>query len=138
MRADLESCRSGRTGRIRNPLYPQGYPGFESLALRQMKKTQPRLGFFVSGERAERASFVYDFRNHALVIQCTILPAPLPTMHSLKLYAVAVAVAFVLACMPTLVAAECRSFTSRSTLRVRKCAGLVRTEGGAPTGAKPV
>ncbi len=57
-------------------------------------------------------------------------------MHSLKLYAVAVA--FVLACMPTLVTAECRSFTSRSTLRVRKCAGLVRTEGGAPTGAKPV
>src|SRR5690554_5775460 len=57
MRADLESCRSGRTGRIRNPLYPQGYPGFESLALRQMKKTQPRLGFFVSGEPAERTPF---------------------------------------------------------------------------------
>src|SRR5690554_4534074 len=48
MRADLESCRSGRTGRIRNPLYPQGYPGFESLALRQInEKTQPRLGFFI-------------------------------------------------------------------------------------------
>ena len=24
----LERCRSGRTGRIRNPLYLQGYPGF--------------------------------------------------------------------------------------------------------------
>ena len=28
-----ERCRSGRTGRIRNPLYLQGYPGFESLSL---------------------------------------------------------------------------------------------------------
>src|SRR5690554_3341896 len=50
MRADLESCRSGRTGRIRNPLYPQGYPGFESLALRQLKqKPCKKQGFFVSG-----------------------------------------------------------------------------------------
>src|SRR5690606_33434786 len=43
MRADLESCRSGRTGRIRNPLYPQGYPGFESLALRQIMHKGPAL-----------------------------------------------------------------------------------------------
>src|SRR5690606_7233222 len=55
MRADLESCRSGRSGRIRNPLYPQGYPGFESLALRQINK-KPSFGwvFCLSGEPSER------------------------------------------------------------------------------------
>ncbi len=30
-----ERCRSGRTGRFRKPLSPQGFPGFESLPLRQ-------------------------------------------------------------------------------------------------------
>ncbi len=30
-----ERCRSGRTGRFRKPVYPSGYPGFESLPLRQ-------------------------------------------------------------------------------------------------------
>ncbi len=29
-----ESCRSGRSGQTRNLLYPSGYRGFESLALR--------------------------------------------------------------------------------------------------------
>lgn len=29
-----ERCRSGRSGRSRKPLYPYGYPGFESLSLR--------------------------------------------------------------------------------------------------------
>ena len=34
----LERCRSGRSGRSRKPLYPYGYPGFESLSFR---KKQP-------------------------------------------------------------------------------------------------
>lgn len=29
-----ERCRSGRSGRSRKPLYPYGYPGFESLSFR--------------------------------------------------------------------------------------------------------
>ena len=35
MRARAERCRSGRSGRSRKPLYPQGYRGFESHPLRQ-------------------------------------------------------------------------------------------------------
>jgi hypothetical protein len=35
MRALTERCRSGRSGRSRKPLYPQGYRGFESHPLRQ-------------------------------------------------------------------------------------------------------
>ena len=31
----MERCRSGRSGRSRKPLYPYGYPGFESLSFRQ-------------------------------------------------------------------------------------------------------
>lgn len=31
----MESCRSGRSGQTRNLLYPSGYRGFESLALRK-------------------------------------------------------------------------------------------------------
>ncbi len=31
----LERCRSGRSGRSRKPLYPYGYPGFESLSFRK-------------------------------------------------------------------------------------------------------
>jgi hypothetical protein len=34
--AALERCRSGRSGRSRKPLCPYGYPGFESLPLRQV------------------------------------------------------------------------------------------------------
>lgn len=30
-----ERCRSGRSGRSRKPLYPYGYPGFESLSFRE-------------------------------------------------------------------------------------------------------
>ena len=30
-----ERCQSGRLGRSRKPLYPRGYPGFESLSLRK-------------------------------------------------------------------------------------------------------
>ncbi len=31
-----ERCRSGRSGRSRKPLYPYGYPGFESLSFRKL------------------------------------------------------------------------------------------------------
>ena len=31
-----ERCRSGRSGRSRKPLYPYGYPGFESLSFRNL------------------------------------------------------------------------------------------------------
>ena len=33
-----ERCRSGRSGRSRKPLYPYGYPGFESLSFRKKIK----------------------------------------------------------------------------------------------------
>lgn len=33
----LGRCRRGRTGRIRNPLTPQGVPGFKSLSPRQVR-----------------------------------------------------------------------------------------------------
>lgn len=60
-------------------------------------------------------------------------------MHSLKLYAVAVA--FVLAGIPTLVAAECRAFTSselrqaiiQKTIRVGMKAADVKRSWGEPT-----
>lgn len=34
----LERCRSGRSGRSRKPLYPYGYPGFESLSFRNLRR----------------------------------------------------------------------------------------------------
>lgn len=33
-----ERCRSGRSGRSRKPLYPYGYPGFESLSFRNLRR----------------------------------------------------------------------------------------------------
>ena len=39
-----ERCRSGRSGRSRKPLYPYGYPGFESLSFR--KKAALKAAFF--------------------------------------------------------------------------------------------
>jgi hypothetical protein len=42
MRARAERCRSGRSGRSRKPLYPQGYRGFESLPLRQRVRMLPQ------------------------------------------------------------------------------------------------
>lgn len=49
-----ERCRSGRTGLTRNQVYPCGYPGFESLPLRQRCQKTPRaplgpLAFWVQG-----------------------------------------------------------------------------------------
>ena len=35
----MERCRSGRSGRSRKPLYPYGYPGFESLSFRHNPAT---------------------------------------------------------------------------------------------------
>lgn len=53
MRAAVGRCRSGRTGRIRNPLYPQGYLGFESLSPRHIDETpKPQAsGFLLWGFR---------------------------------------------------------------------------------------
>ena len=34
----MERCQRGRSGQIANLLYPQGYPGFESLSLRHEQK----------------------------------------------------------------------------------------------------
>ncbi len=56
--ARLERCRSGRSGRSRKPLYPRGYPGFESLSFRKDEKDaarhrtkmkSPAANLFVSG-----------------------------------------------------------------------------------------
>src|SRR5690606_35563502 len=69
MRADLESCRSGRTGRIRNPLYPQGYPGFESLALGQLTENPASAGFSVHVRPGLGAPFqnIYFFDSSRLL-----------------------------------------------------------------------
>ena len=62
----LERCRSGRSGRSRKPLYPYGYPGFESLSFR--KKQPLGLLFFVES-RDENPGRVRDrlrrFRSSA-------------------------------------------------------------------------
>ena len=62
----LERCRSGRSGRSRKPLYPYGYPGFESLSFR--KKQPLGLLFFVES-RDENSGRVRDrlrrFRSSA-------------------------------------------------------------------------
>ena len=47
-----ERCRSGRSGRSRKPLYPYGYPGFESLSFR--KKAAPAGCFFLHGKGGMR------------------------------------------------------------------------------------
>ena len=44
LRRSKERCRSGRSGRSRKPLYPYGYPGFESLSFRK-KRFEIRHGF---------------------------------------------------------------------------------------------
>ena len=41
LKTTKEVCRSGRTGRSRKPLYPYGYPGFESLSFRPKVDNQP-------------------------------------------------------------------------------------------------
>ena len=46
-----ERCRSGRSGRSRKPLYPYGYPGFESLSFR--KKAALKAAFFARERRDE-------------------------------------------------------------------------------------
>ena len=50
MRADLGRCRSGRTGRIRNPLCQQWHLGFESLSPRHIQNpdVSPHRGFLLS------------------------------------------------------------------------------------------
>ena len=42
----MERCRSGRSGRSRKPLYPCGYPGFESLPFRKKRAASIACGFF--------------------------------------------------------------------------------------------
>ena len=46
-----EGCQSGRSGRSRKPLYPQGYRGFESHPLRQTRRSQV---FADAGEGVDR------------------------------------------------------------------------------------
>ena len=54
----LERCRSGRSGRSRKPLYPYGYPGFESLSFRN--KAALRL-LFAFKDRDENPRVRYRF-----------------------------------------------------------------------------
>ena len=46
LRRSKERCRSGRSGRSRKPLYPYGYPGFESLSFRYERKSKDFLFYF--------------------------------------------------------------------------------------------
>ncbi len=43
--ATEERCRSGRSGRSRKPLYPYGYPGFESLSFRKKAASHRLVAF---------------------------------------------------------------------------------------------
>ena len=59
-----ERCRSGRSGRSRKPLYPYGYPGFESLSFRKkaafkaaflhLERRDENPGGFVTAQRSAK------------------------------------------------------------------------------------
>lgn len=74
----MERCRSGRSGRSRKPLYPYGYPGFESLSFRQQPS---HLGWVVLFTPTRcPAPWVALSTSRYTPLSCS---APLPAGHSL-------------------------------------------------------
>lgn len=80
-----ERCRSGRTGRSRKPLYPCGYPGFESLSLRNKGcKSKTCSLYFILRLICRKTCTAYGYtpppaknvssRNYTLLHWCKLSP----------------------------------------------------------------
>ncbi len=76
----MERCRSGRSGRSRKPLYPYGYPGFESLSFRQQPSHLGWVVLFIPpGMSRPTGGPAYPHTTHCP----SPAPPPLPAGHSL-------------------------------------------------------
>ena len=89
MRTALGRCRSGRTGRIRNPLCQQWHLGFKSLSSRHIEKILINQAFMRIMKRRFVATVCSVFCSASLTYESPfffvfrgVLPCPMP-IHTL-------------------------------------------------------